>query len=37
MMCTQQQDQNWNTGSKEIQQLNTGEPDQRQSIEPHPT
>ena len=31
-MSTQQQDQHWNAGATEAQQLNTGEPDQRQSI-----
>ena len=32
-MNTQQQDPNWNAGATEIQQLNHGEPDQRQSNE----
>ena len=34
-MSTQQQDQHWNAGGTEIQQLNPGMPDQ--SIEPQPT
>ena len=33
-MNTQKQEQNWNTGATEIQQLNPGGPDQRQGIEP---
>ena len=36
-MSTQQQDQHWNAGATEIQQLNIGGPDQRQNIEPQPT
>ena len=36
-MSAQQQDQHWNAGATEIQQLNPGGPDQRQSIEPQPT
>ena len=35
-MSTQQQDQYWNAGATEIQQLNPGGPNQRQSIEPQP-
>ena len=36
-MSTQQQDQHWNAGAKEIQQLNQGGPAQRQLIKPQPT
>ena len=36
-MSTQQQDQHWSTGAKEIQQLNLDGPDQRQTIKPQPT
>ena len=36
-MSIQQQDQHWNAGATEIQQLNPGGPDQRQSIELQPT
>ena len=36
-MSTQQQDQYWRAGAKEIQQLNPGGPDQRQIIKPQPT
>ena len=37
MMSTHQQDQYWNDGAKEIQQLNPGGPNQRQIIKPQPT
>ena len=33
-MSTQQQDQHWNAGAQEIQQLIPGGPDQRQIIKP---
>ena len=33
-MSTQQQGPYWNAGATEIQQLNPGEPDHRQNIEP---
>ena len=36
-MNTQQQDQHWNVGAKEIQQQNPGGPDQRQVIKPQLT
>ena len=36
-MSIQEQDPYWNTGATEIQQLNPGGPDQRQSIEPQQT
>ena len=32
-MSSQQQDQHWNAGAKEIQQLRPGGPDQRRSLE----
>ena len=36
-MSTQQQGQHWNAGVKEIQQLNPGGPDQRQTIKTQTT
>ena len=36
-MSTQQQDPFWNAGATEIQQLNPGGPDQKQSLKPQPT
>ena len=36
-MSTEQQDQDWNAGATEIQQLNTGGCAQRQSIKHQPT
>ena len=36
-MSTQQQVLYWNAGATEIQQLNPGGPDHKQSIEPQPT
>ena len=35
-MSSQQQDQHWNAGAKEIQQLNPDWDDQRQIIKPQP-
>ena len=36
-MSTQRQDQHQNAGATEVQQLNPGGPNQRQSIKPQPT